>query len=215
MLLGDSIDQCIEKEGTRRKIDNRCADGAYRTDVPAWKTGRDRGPDVGALPNNRAGGGIERINIIRSGHDDDHRSVRAALDVERLSVNVPHDRAIKVQVSRELGRVLRCECGIDIQAVPRWIVIFLRDVNLRARTRHDTTQAENKNRENENVPPHTPPKEFFPHSFYNSTPVFCQGFTEVSNLEESKGVVGFAQRLPGFSPHRISILAFKKIASVL
>ena len=44
--------------------------------------------------------GIKRINIIRFGDGNDHRPVRAALDVKRLRVNVAHDRAIEVEVAR-------------------------------------------------------------------------------------------------------------------
>ena len=78
------------------EIDNRRADGANRINVAAWKTGRDRRSDVGALPNHCAGRGVERINIIRCGNSNNHRPVRTALDVKRLRMNVADDRAIKV-----------------------------------------------------------------------------------------------------------------------
>ena len=48
--------------------------------------------------------GIERINIVRFRHRNDHRPIRAALDVKRLGVNVAGDRAVKVQVARQVGR---------------------------------------------------------------------------------------------------------------
>ena len=41
-----------------------------------------------ALTRSQAGRGIKRINIIRCGNSNNHRSVRAALDVKRLRVNV-------------------------------------------------------------------------------------------------------------------------------
>ena len=86
---------------------------------------------VGALPNHCARGGVERINVIRCGNSNDHRAVRPAFDVKRLCMNVAHDRAIKVQIADQIGRIARRKCGIDIKTVAGRIIVLLRDVDLR------------------------------------------------------------------------------------
>ena len=112
--------------------------------------------------------GVERINIIRCGNSNDHRPVRPALDVKRLRMNVAHDRAIKVQIADQIGRIARRKCGIDIKTVPGRIIVFLRDVDLRAGTRNDSAQREHENCDNENETFHMPAKMPLPLSFYNS-----------------------------------------------
>ena len=99
--------------------------------LPHGMTCRHGRADIGALPDHRARRGIKRINIIRFGDSNDHRPVRTALDVKRLRVNVARDRAIEVQVARQIGRVARRKCGIDVNAVAGRIVVLLRDVDLR------------------------------------------------------------------------------------
>jgi hypothetical protein len=130
MLLSDAVDQRIEEKRSRRQVDNWCADSANRTNISTRKTCSDRRSDIGALPNHRARIGVERINIIRCRNNDDHRSVRTALDVKRLRMNVADDCAIKVQVTDQISRIARRECWIDIQTVPRRIIVLLGDVDL-------------------------------------------------------------------------------------
>ena len=62
---------------------------------------------------------------------NNHRAVRAALDVKRLRMNVADDGPIEVQIANQIGRVARRERGIDIKTIPRRIIVFLRDVDLR------------------------------------------------------------------------------------
>ncbi len=100
--------------------------------------------------------GIKRINVVRFGHRNDHRSVRAALDVKRLSVNVAGDRAIEVEIACQVGRGRRRKRRIDVNAVAGRIVVLLGDVDLRARTRSDTAQANNENCDNGKQTPHKP-----------------------------------------------------------
>ena len=56
---------------------------------PGHDSLRRRRPNVGARPNWDAGIGMKRVHIVRFGHRDDHRTVWATLDVERLRVHVP------------------------------------------------------------------------------------------------------------------------------
>ena len=90
-----------------------------------------------------AGIGMERINIIRCGHDNDHRALRAALDVKRLGVHVTCDCSVEVQVARQVGCVARCEYRIDIMAVPGKIIVFLGNVDLRVCRKERSPQKNN------------------------------------------------------------------------
>jgi hypothetical protein len=134
MLFSGAIDHRIEEERTRGRVDHGRPDNAKRTDVPAWKPDATGGPTF-PFPDNAAIGGVERINIIRRSQGNDHRAVWTALDVQRLGMNIAHNRAIKVQVAGEVGRVARREGRIDVQAISGKIVVFLGDVNLRAEWR--------------------------------------------------------------------------------
>ena len=94
-------------------------DARSTTGVPMMPTGlmfphgrpEVTGGPMSALPNHRAGNGVERINIIRFGDGNDHRAVWAALDVKRLRVNVAEDRAVKVQVADQICRVEGVNAG--------------------------------------------------------------------------------------------------------
>jgi hypothetical protein len=108
------------------------------------KTGSHRRADIGTLPNHCASRGIESINVIRFGYGNDHwRALRHALDVKWLGVNVADDRAAKVQIARKVRRVARRERGIDIEVVSGRIVVFLGDVDLRARRKDRVPQKNN------------------------------------------------------------------------
>ena len=90
--------------------------------------------------------GVERINVIGFGDRYDHRPIRAALDVKWLGVNIAGDRAVKVQVTRQVCCRGRRKRSVNVNAVPGRIVVFLCDVDLRVSL--DATQhgkAENRN----------------------------------------------------------------------
>src|SRR6266487_362951 len=87
MPFSGAIDHRIEEECTGGKIDHRCPDNAERTDVPARKARRHRRSDI-PLPENAPVGGVQRINIVRRSHGNDHRAVWTALDIKRLGVNM-------------------------------------------------------------------------------------------------------------------------------
>ena len=100
MLLRRAVDQCVEEKSSGSEIDDRRPSDASRINIAARKTRSDRRANIGALPDHRAGRGVERINIVRLGYANDHRPIRAALDVQGLSVDVAGNRAVKVQVAR-------------------------------------------------------------------------------------------------------------------
>ena len=91
-------------------------------------------------------------------------------------MNVAHDCPVEVKIADQIGRVNRRKRRIDIEAIARKIIVFLRDVDLRIRTRNETAQSANENCDNQNETRHTP-ETARPPSFYNSTPTVCQGFT--------------------------------------
>src|SRR5438874_13824077 len=96
MLNGTTADQCIEEKRSRPEIDNGRADDTNRIFVPARKTGSYRRSNVGTRPNHKAGIRMERIHIIRCGHNNNHWAVWAALNIERLGVHIARDGPIKV-----------------------------------------------------------------------------------------------------------------------
>jgi hypothetical protein len=69
-------------------MDNGRASDPERVNVTARQTRGDRCADV-PLPNDGTGKGVERINIIGFGHDNNSRPTAwTALDVKRLRVNI-------------------------------------------------------------------------------------------------------------------------------
>src|SRR5206468_809555 len=85
-----------------------------------------------ALPNDAAIEGVERIHIIRFGYRNDRRpTARAGIDVKRLRIDVADDRAVKVEVPRQIGRGAQRESGVNIKTVPRSVIVKLRYVHLR------------------------------------------------------------------------------------
>ena len=129
MLLRRAIDHCIEEERSRGKIDNGRSDNAKWVNRSPAQTGRDRRANI-RLPDNAAIRSVERINIIRCGHGNDHWAPRTALDIKRLGVNIAHDCAVKVQVARDASSGRWRECRIDIKTVAGKIVVFLNHVDL-------------------------------------------------------------------------------------
>src|SRR5207248_11715281 len=98
----------------------------------------------------------------------------ASLEVQRLCVNVADDGPVEVEIADQIGRVNQRKRRIDIEAIARKIIVFLRDVDLQIRTRNETAQSENENCDNQDETRHTP-ETALPPSFYNSTPTVCQG----------------------------------------
>ena len=148
-LNGSAVNQCIQKKVIARRDRQQACRWCHRLDVTRARTCRRRCPKV-PLPDHRSCRGVKRINIIRCGNSNNHRSVRAALDVKRLRVNIAHDRPVEIRVADQIGGVARRERWIDIVAVPRSIIIFLRDVDLPTCSRHNTGQRGHENRYNEN-----------------------------------------------------------------
>ena len=101
MFCGRAVDQCVEEKSSGGEIDNRraCDPSGIKTSARGGWDGRT---NIGARPDREACGGIERINVIRFGDSNDHRPVWAALDVKRLRVNVARDRAVEVEIARQI-----------------------------------------------------------------------------------------------------------------
>src|SRR5438128_7029691 len=117
MLYGWAIDQGVQEKRSGSEIDHRRAGDPNRIDVATEKlTNRYGGPEI-ALPNHRASGGVERIDVVRFGHGNDHWTVRSALDVKRLGVNVAYNCAVKIQVTRQVSGRRRSKARIDVKAV--------------------------------------------------------------------------------------------------
>ena len=91
-----------------------------------------------ALPNHRAGRGVERVNVIGFGDGNNHRPTGTALDVERLRVNIAGNRAIKVEVARQASGSGRRKGRVDVQPVAGKIVVLLDHVDLRVDSRNHT-----------------------------------------------------------------------------
>ena len=115
----------------RVEIDNRRTGDTNRDNVTWACTLWRRRADVGARPNRQAGVGMKRVNIIRFGHRNYHWAVWTALDIKRLCINVTRDCSVEVQVARQVSRVARRERGVDIEAVPGRMMMFLGNVDLR------------------------------------------------------------------------------------
>src|ERR1044072_3199569 len=82
---------CVKEKRARGKIDNGGAEDAHWINIGTWHTGYRHGRakiSLVSLPNYGTGIGMQRVHIVRCGHDNDHRAVWTALDIERLRVNV-------------------------------------------------------------------------------------------------------------------------------
>ena len=89
-------------------------------------------------------------------------ALRAYLDVKWLDVNVAENRTIEVQVPSQTSSISKCKAAINVNTISRRIVVFLRDVNVRA-YRQNRTTTENKKRNKPNGP------------FHNARGVYCAG----------------------------------------
>src|SRR6516225_226965 len=58
------------------------------------------------------------------------------LDVKRLRVNVANNCAVEVQVARQIGGCALGECRINVKTVTRFVVVKLRNIDLRASLHH-------------------------------------------------------------------------------
>ena len=120
-----------KKSAREAKIDNRRANDAHRIKFGHAEIAADTGRPNIAFPDNAAIKGVERVHIIRFGHGNNHcPAAWAAFDVKRLRINVARNRAVKVQVARQIGGRARRECGINVKTVPRIVIMKLRNVHL-------------------------------------------------------------------------------------
>src|SRR5438046_7293196 len=117
MFYGWAIDQGVQEKRSGSEVDHRRAGDPNRIDVAAEKLANRYGGAEIALPNHRASGGVERINVVRFCHDNDHWPVRSALNVKRLGVNVAYNCAVKIQVTRQVSRRGRRKARADVSAV--------------------------------------------------------------------------------------------------
>ena len=99
-----------------------------RARFPAGRRGRDGRADV-PLPDYVASNSVERVNIVRLSHGNDHWAGGTVLNVKWLGVNIACNRAVKICVPRQISGVRRRECGIDVKTVTRIVVVMLGDVD--------------------------------------------------------------------------------------
>src|SRR5437588_2826071 len=156
MFYGWAIDQGVQEKRSGSEVDHRRAGDPNRIDVATEKLANRYGGTEIALPNHRASGGVERINVVRFCYGNHHWPIRSALDVKRLGINVAYDCAVKVQVTHEVSGGRGREGRIDVNAVPGRIVVLLRDVDLRAYRKSRPTQACGDKYENTNRRFHKP-----------------------------------------------------------
>ena len=123
----------VQKQRARRQIDNRGTDDAHGIELSAFEIAcRHRRANV-ALPNNGAVYSIERVHIIRFGYRNDRRPAAwTVVDVKRLRVNVAHDCAVEIQVACQIRCGVEREGGINIETVPRIVIVELGNVDLSA-----------------------------------------------------------------------------------
>src|SRR4029077_18149612 len=177
MLYGRAIDQGVQEKRSGSEVDHRRAGDPNRIDVATEKLANRYGVAEIALPNHRASGGVERVNVVRFCYGNDHWTVRSALNVKRLGVNVAYNCAVKVQVTQEVSGGRGRKGRIDVNAVAGRIVVLLRDVDLRAYRKSRPTQACGDKYENANRRFHRPTKmnlgQFY-HNALRSCQAVCQ-----------------------------------------
>ena len=122
VLGGSSLvgrDHGVKEQRSGSEIHDRRAGNTQGVDVAAELVGQGNGRADVPGPEDRAIGGIERINIVGLRDGDDHRRTAGpVLDVQRLGVDRAADRAVERQVPRETGRRGRREGGLEVQSVP-------------------------------------------------------------------------------------------------
>src|SRR5438067_12548004 len=156
MLYGWAIDQGVQEKRSGSEVDHGRAGDPNRIDVATEKLTNRYGRAEVDLPDHRAGIGAQRINVVRFCYGNDHWTVRSALNVKRLGVNVAHNCAVKVQVTQEVSGGRGRKGRVDVNAVAGRIVVLLRDVDLRAYRKSRPTQACGDKYENANRRFHAP-----------------------------------------------------------
>jgi len=103
-------------------------------------------------------------------------------------VNVAHDGAIKVQIADQTCRIGRRKCGVDIKAVAGWIIILLRDVDLRIGDESGSAADTNEKRKFHNSETDNP------HRFTTARSLFVKiyGSTMVARSRSFLGMVAAA-----------------------
>ena len=101
------LDERFEINDPGRRIDRRRAGDAHRVDVAArQRRERNRRPEA-PLPYLRAGSGVERIDLVVFGGDDDARRAAPGRDpIEGLGIDRAVDRGVEAGVQLN-GRRLR------------------------------------------------------------------------------------------------------------
>jgi hypothetical protein len=141
----------IEEKRAGSEVHDRRSSNAQRIDVSTRETGRYRRADV-PLPNDASSGTIERINIVRFGHHNNHRpAAGGVLDVKGLGVNVTRNRPIKAQDAPKTSGGGLCERSIVVKTVTRVVVVMLGNVDQRIRgndrSQNSHAQTSNKDRD--------------------------------------------------------------------
>src|ERR1041384_5693584 len=98
MLRGAAVNQGVDKKSPRSQIDNRCASDACGIKTSArgvW----DGQTNINSRPDRQASRGVKRIDTVRFSDRNDHWTVRAALNVKRLGVNVAGDRSVEAKIA--------------------------------------------------------------------------------------------------------------------
>ena len=137
LLFAPSINASKKSDREPRSTTGVAGD-ANRIDISAGKTRKWDSRAKVALPDHRAGRGVERVNVIRFCDGNNHRSTGTPLDVERLRVNIAGNRAIKVEVARQASGSGRRKGGVDVHSVAGKIVVLLDHVDLRIDSRNHT-----------------------------------------------------------------------------
>lgn len=116
---------CVEIERTARRIDHRGAGDADRVDIAAAESGhRDRGAEVRG-PVGPAGRGVERVDdILRGGDDDAAGSARLRSPEQRLGVDMTLDMAVEAWVAVESACGVGREAGGDVGAEAGGIAVI-------------------------------------------------------------------------------------------
>ena len=135
LLLSRAAVECnhgVQKQRARSKIDNRRAGDAHGIKLRADEIVSRHCRTNVSLPDNAAVNRVERVDVVRFSRDNDYRpAARTVLDIKRLRIHVADDRAVKVQVPRQIGRSALCESRVNIKTVARRVIVKLGHVHLR------------------------------------------------------------------------------------
>src|SRR5207253_3618595 len=133
----------------RSKIDNRCAGDAHGIKLRADEIVSRHCRTNVSLPDKAAVNRVERIYIVRFSRDNDHRpAAGTVLDIKRLRIDVADNRAVKVQVAREIGRGALCESRVNVKTVSRRVIVKLGHVHLRVYRENGAPETDKDGRKN-------------------------------------------------------------------